>query len=407
MNCPAILTGDRFLSRIIGTIDCQAAYLGSYGWQALGQPGSIAATVMTGLLTLFVALFGIRLLFGPPPGFRDVVGDVLKIGIVLTLAFSWPAFRTLIHDVVLDGPGELVANAGAPLMDDNRTLMQRLQAADDTLQRLTELGTGRQTGAYLEAGAPGARFDAQGLEDENTFGMARLFFLAGVIGSYGLLRLIAGLLLALTPLAAGMLLFEATRGLFAGWLRALVLALVATAAVGVVVAAETAILLPLLADALRLRGLGYATPSAPIELLTVALAFALIEFGAIWFMGKVAFNRGWLTLPAAYRSESPVVAGGATQRSIATPAMDRSRSQRTVESIERELRREEGYSERRVPGSFGPRGPAAAQGASGGTSAAPVGAGPGERLGSSYRRTTHRQSTMGTRRDGRGEGGTA
>ena len=101
MACPAIITGDQFLLRVIGHIDCQAQVLGSYGYQALGQPGSPASTLMAGLLTLFVALFGIRLLFGPPPGARDTVFDVIKIGLVLTLAFSWPAFRTVIHDVVL------------------------------------------------------------------------------------------------------------------------------------------------------------------------------------------------------------------------------------------------------------------------------------------------------------------
>lgn len=210
MECPAILTGEQFLTRVLANIDCQAAFLGSYGWQALGQPGSLAATVMTGLLTLFIAIFGIRLLFGPTPGARDVVGDVLKIGIVLTLAFSWPAFRTLIHDVVLEGPGELAASAGAPIMPEGTGLVERLQDADNAMLRLTEQGTGRQTGAYVNPDDPGGTFMGQALEDEKSFGQARLIYLAGLLGSYGLLRLVAGLLLALAPLAAGMLLFELT-----------------------------------------------------------------------------------------------------------------------------------------------------------------------------------------------------
>ncbi len=398
MNCPAILTGDRFLSRIIGTIDCQASYLGSYGWQALGQPGSLAATVITGLLTLFVALFGIRLLFGPPPGFRDVVGDLLKIGIVLTLAFSWPAFRTVIHDVVLNGPGDLVSSAGAPLMEDSLTLVERLQFADDTLQRLTELGTGRQTGAYLNETSPGSRFGAHGLEDENAFGMARLFFLVGIIGSYGLLRLIAGLLLALAPLAVGMLLFEATRGLFTGWLRGLVLALLATAALGIIVAAETSILSPLLVDAMRLRNLGYATPAAPTELVGITLAFALVQFGSIWIMGKVAFNRGWVSLPASLAAESVLERNRAIGENGGISVVELSHSQRTVESVEREMRREEAYTDRRLPGGLATRGgnPSPAAGN------ASMSANANDRLGTSWRRTAPRRSAMGARRDSQG-----
>jgi len=395
MTCPAILTGDQFLTRVLGHIDCQAAFLGSYGWQALGQPGSLAATVMTGLLTLFVALFGIRLLFSPAPGARDLVGDVIKIGIVLTLAFSWPAFRTLVHDVVLDGPGELAASAGAPILSQEADLTQRLQQADNLMLRLVEQGTGRQTGAYFDADNPGGTFQGQALEDENSFGLARLFYLAGLLGSYGLLRIVAGLLLALAPLAAGMLLFEATRGLFAGWLRALVLTLIGAAAVSVVAVAQIAILLPWLTDALRLRALGYATPAAPTELLALTLGFALIQFGAIWLMGKVAFNRGWISLPTLPDLSTQIIQSSMTNRSEPAPAFVQSRSQRLVDHMETQLRREESFASERTDHRLLTRG---------GDTAAPAGAVSAggrmsEPLGSSWRRTTQRRSSAATRRD--------
>lgn len=395
MNCPAILTGDQFLTRVLGHVDCQAAFLGSYGWQALGQPGSITATVMTGLLTLFIALFGIRLLFGPAPGPRDIVGDALKIGIVLTLAFSWPAFRTLIHDVVLDGPGELAASAGAPLMPQGASLIERLQEADNAMLHLTEAGTGRQTGAYVDAEGPGGTFRGAALEDEKSFGQARLIYLAGLLGSYGLLRLVAGILLALTPIAAGLLLFEATRGLFAGWLRALVLTLAGAAGLSIIAAGELAILLPWLTDALRLRTLGYATPAAPIELLAITLGFALIQFGAIWVMGKVAFSRGWITLPAMPRWESPPVALQPGSRSEAAPAFVQSRSARIVDHMETQLRREESLSHDRadyriLTRSAETSGPLPRDGSPEISR---------ERLGSSWRRTTPRGSLSGARRD--------
>lgn len=397
MNCPAILTGDEFLTRVLGAIDCQAAFLGSYGWQALGQPGSLAATVMTGLLTLFVALFGIRLLFGPAPGARDIVGDVIKIGIVLTLAFSWPAFRTLVHDVVLDGPAEIAASAGAPVMPEESNFTQRLQQADNLMLRLIEQGTGRQTGAFVDAEDPGGTFQGQALEDENSFGLARLAFLAGLLGSYGLLRIVAGFLLALAPLAAGLLLFEATRGLFAGWLRALVLSLLGAAAVSVVTAGQLTILLPWLTDALRLRTLGYATPAAPTELLALTLGFALIQFGAIWLMAKIAFNRGWITMPTFPDLRSQFTQPATSMRSEAAPAFIQSRSQRIVDHMETQLRREERYLGERTDHRLLTR--------SGETvtpsenTGAAMGGRTGERLGSSWRRTSQRRSPAASRRD--------
>lgn len=341
MACPAILTGDQFITRVMGHIDCQAAYLGSYGWQELGRPGSMAATVMTGILTLFVALFGIRMLFGPAPGIRDVVGDVLKIGIALTMAFSWPAFRTVIHDVVIDGPAELAASAGAPVMPEGAGLVARMQQVDNGILQVVEEGTGRQGGAYLEQENPGATFGSQALEDENSLGMGRLFFIAGLLASFGLMRIIAGLLLALAPIAAGMLLFEATRGLFSGWLRGLVLSLIGGAAISVVTAGELAILEPWLADVMRLRQLGYATPSAPTELLALTLGFAVIKLGSIWLMARIAFNRGWISLPTMPDFKSVADELKPSMQKQVAPALSQTRVAAIGDGIEMQLRREE------------------------------------------------------------------
>jgi type IV secretion system protein VirB6 len=55
MACRSVITGDEFLIRLLGHIDCQAQNIGSYGYQALGEPGSLAAIMMSGLLTLFIA----------------------------------------------------------------------------------------------------------------------------------------------------------------------------------------------------------------------------------------------------------------------------------------------------------------------------------------------------------------
>ena len=282
MACPAIITGDQFLLRVIGHIDCQAQFLGSYGYQALGEPGSPAATLMAGLLTVFIALFGIRLLFGPAPGVRDTVFDAIKIGLVLTLAFSWPAFRTVVHDVVLDGPAQIAASI-LPSDDTvaDASLPQRLQKVDVSTVRLIETGTGRNSGAFLEGSDTGSTFAGTGLQDDTALGYGRLAFLSGVIASLGLLRLVAALLLALAPFAAGLLLFEQTRGIFAGWLRGLTLALLGTIGVSAVLALQLSILEPWLADALRVRDLGYAIPSAPIELLALNCAFTIVQFAMI------------------------------------------------------------------------------------------------------------------------------
>lgn len=397
MACPAIITGDEFLVRTIAHIDCQSRSLGTFGYQALGEPGSMASVVMTGLLTLFVALFGLRLLFGPGPDMRDTVFDVLKIGVVLTLAFSWPAWKTVVYDVVVDAPSEIAAVISPnTLSSEASTLPQRLQAADGAIVAMTSQGTGRQTGAYAKDNSLGGTFAGAALRDEESFGNARLFFLAGVIGSLALLRLAAGLLLALTPLAAGLLLFGMTRGLFSGWLRGLVLSILGTIGASVVLAAELAAIEPWLADALRVRELGYATPAAPIELLAMTLAFALVLVGMVWITGRIAFTRGWqdvkgltISLPPASLDDGPsgLVSSDTQNTSIG-------RAERIADSVSTQIRREQvvdqkrlGYAKFTGSGAVAPAGgPSLAKDES-------------ARLGSSYRRTAHRSSSAANRRD--------
>jgi type IV secretion system protein VirB6 len=342
MPCTPIITGDRFLTRALMHIDCQAQTVGTFGYQSLSEPGSLAAAFITGLLTLFIAVIGVRLLFGPPPGVRDVVFAALKVGVVITLAFSWPAFRTVIHDVVLDAPASVASRIVGPAESGGGTgLLAQLQAADDAILELTRSGTGRNTGALLDGQAPGGTFGSTALRDEEGYAWSRLMWLAGVIGSYGLLRLLAGLLLALAPLAAGLFLFEQTRGLFSGWIRGLVLALIGTIGATLVLVVELAAIGPWLADALRVRQRGYATPAAPTELFAMTLAFGAIQVGMLAVLCRVAFTRGWQTLALPFVSsrhdaDIPALAPIAIRDAGRMP----SRAEHLADVVELQLRRE-------------------------------------------------------------------
>ena len=399
MACPAIITGDSFLLRVLAHIDCQAQVIGSYGYQALGQPGSTAALLMTSLLTLFIALFGIRLLFGPPPGARDLVFDVLKIGIVLTLAFSWPAFRTVIYDVTLKGPADVATViAGASGNErEGEGLAQRLQRADNAIVRLTEAGTGRNLAALIDKDAPGGNFEGTALQDDTAFGSARLMFLAGTIGTLALLRIAAGLLLALTPLVAGLWFFPWSRGIVSGWIKGLVLTMVGSIGTAIVLSVELAIVEPWLADALKVRSLGYAIPAAPTELFAIMLAFAIVQLMMIWLLAKVVFTRGWLTLPDFPRiPEQQLVPQPAFSGNAARGEIPFNRAEQISSAVETIIRREQSSGDdrfTRIPLS----GAAESTGASQTPASAPDAGAP--RLGSSYRRTSLRSSRAGQARD--------
>lgn len=400
MACPTVVTGSRFLAEALAHLDCQAQVIGSYGFQSLAQPGSPASVALTGLLTLFVALFAFRLLFAGNVATSDVVSAVLKVGIVLTLAGSWPAFRTLAYDTVLKGPAEIASSiTPSTLTSPGANFAERLQNVDIGIAALTLVGSGRQTGALVERDGVAGQFRSVAMEDEASYGWARTIYLASTIGSLAILRILGGLLLALTPLFAGLLLFDVSKGLFAGWLRGLVLVALGSLGIAVLLSVELAMVEPWLSDALSRRGLGYATPTAPTELLATTLAFAIGAAGLLALLARVAFQNAWPAIPLLTSNsvdrtaERTSTARTASIGSSAIALPVHSRALAVSESVAMTVRREsneyEGTS-RRI--GFQPQttGPVAAIQS---TSVEP--------LGSGYRRNAVRASSSHKRRDGK------
>lgn len=291
-TCPRLSTGEAFLSTLLRHIDCQAQTIGANGYQALADPGSPFALALTGLLTIFVALFGLRMMLGQTPTVRDGVMAVVKIGVVLTIAASWPGYRTVVYDVVVQGPAQLSAALvrAAGLPGGNGDLVNRLQSADTSIIRLINYGTGRDDLAVLPSANPNEPAQRTPIADNPALGWARVFFLSSTIAAFAAVRLTAGVLLALAPLFAGLLLFDMARGLFVGWLRALVFALLASVVTTIVLGVQLALLEPWLAQVIQLRQSNALAAAAPIELLVICLAFALALFASLGILLRLAFT---------------------------------------------------------------------------------------------------------------------
>lgn len=384
MACPAILSGPQFLGSALTAIDCHARTIGAYGFGALAQPGSPASLAVTGLLTLFVALFGVRLLLGYGVATRDLVGDVLKAGIVLTLVTSWPAWRVLGYDLVIEGPGEVARAIGlaAGLPGVRGDLIARLARVDEALAALNLWGAGRLRGI------------SQG--DWFQLGLARSAFLLGTLAPLALVRLATGLLLAIAPLVAGLLLFGVTRGLFAGWVRGLALCLLASLGLTIVLGVELAMIEPWLQDTLQRRIGGEEMVGLPPEAVALTAGFLIVTLGMIWITARIAFHpavarvRG--VAPVAHEPHAPREAvAGAPGARLREESVSHARSMAT--SISEALSREERFSRSAAlsgsPALAAAGAPAAASGAIDG----------GDRLGTSWRRPVARATGAAAKRD--------
>lgn len=244
---------------------------------SLADPSSPTHKLLVGLLTISIALFGVGVLLRSSVSGRDIITEFAKIGFVLTLATSWAAWRVLGYNLIIYGPAELsqVIGNSARLPGVNGDLISGLQRIDNGLASLILYGSGR-------LGV------AQG--DWFQLGFARDAFLSGTLVSLGLIRFLAGILLALAPFISLLLLFRSSTPVFVGWARGLALCFLGSVIITLILSAEIALLDPWLQTVIAERAADQPTLNAPAELLVLTLSFALIAVGALALIARIAFH---------------------------------------------------------------------------------------------------------------------
>ena len=397
--CAAGSSGAGFLGSITRFVDCRIEMLDVSAFSALSVPGSPLSALLTGFLTLLVALFGYRLLFGLGVSVRGMAGLVVKAGAVLTLATSWPAYQTLIYNVAVIAPAQLAAEVGGAggLPGSDGALVQRLDAIDRGLQQLAVFGVGQLSFAQAQAlpPPPMAGFDAFAL------GGSRIVFLVSSLLCILGARVVAGLMLALGPYFITLLLLESTSSFFEGWLRVLAGASLATVGVSLTLGLELTLLEPWLNDALARRAGGEVLPGLATELFVLTSICALIMMLSTYASAKIASDfrfRPRLTSDAAAtrsvsagREQATKMSGRSAERTQQPP----SRASITANAVATMKQREEGGHVVQ-PGSrtaFQRVSVESGTGSSAPRTAVPVGR-------AFPRRTRSRITASGTRRDG-------
>jgi type IV secretion system protein VirB6 len=280
-SCAQLPVDAPMVEGLIGSVDCRVHDLAASGYAALAGPGSPVALLLTGLMTLYVVFIGYRLMLGRGAlRVGDATLSVLKIGIVVALATNWPFFQTLVYDTLTKAPAEV----GGLLLGQTAHPFAGLQDAFDGLQKSATLMASRASpGAAATQGGPG--FGAFAV---NTGGMTLLLSTLGVLLAS---KVVLAILLALAPLIAGLLLFEATRGLVEGWLKAMIaLAMVPMVAV-LTLSLELAMLAPslkALAEARAAQQFAAFDVGPAVTVLVLSLVFALVMVLAVIALGVIA-----------------------------------------------------------------------------------------------------------------------
>jgi type IV secretion system protein VirB6 len=247
---------------------------------------------------LLIAFLGYRMLLGHTPTIREGVLTFVKIGLVLVLATSWPAYQVLVYDIILRAPAELASTIGgaASLPGSGGGLVGRLDGVDQALKVLAIEGVGPvpigPDGRPLMPSVPPSPFIGF---DSFALGFARVIFLVSTVASFAIVRIVAALLLALAPLFAAFLLFDGTRGLFEGWLKSLLGTALGSLAIAITLGIELAFVEPWLATLLARRAGDLDIVGAPAQLFAAAIIFAIALAAVMWLTARVAMS---LRIPA-------------------------------------------------------------------------------------------------------------
>lgn len=346
--CDAIPSPESFAPSVLYFLDCQAQLIGAEGYRGLAAPGSTASILLTGMITLLIAFLGYRMLLGHTPTIREGVLTFVKIGLVLVLATSWPAYQTLIYDIILRAPAELASTIGGAtnLPGSGGGLVGRIDGVDQALKILAIEGVGPvalgPNGQPLMPSVPPPPFLGF---DSFALGFARVIFLVSTVASFAVVRIGAALLLALAPLFAVFLLFDGTRGLFEGWLKALLGTALGSLAIAITLGVALAFFEPWLATLLARRAGDLDIMGAPAQLLAAATIFAIALSAVMWLTARVALSLripAWMPALSSNWNDGRVPrAEPARANSIAHPPIEsRSRAAAVADAIAINQRRE-------------------------------------------------------------------
>ncbi len=265
-------------------VDCIASDVSEQAYSRLFGADGQLAIVLTVLLTLYVAFFGISLMLGRSNlSIRTLIPRMMTIGLVLTFVTSFVAYQNFFYNIFVLGPDWL---AGALTGSQGSATATFATKLDIVFLAVQEASTGQEN---IDLFSPPGMMWA-----------GAMMLLLGTVGLLVTARIGLALLLAVGPIFVVLALFNGTRGLFVGWLKGLVMLALAPifAVVGGSIMLEMAV--PILAALVAVPG--QIDQQAAMAFFVVGFVHVLLMLMVL----KVASNMvgGWTVFGLATPEKS-------------------------------------------------------------------------------------------------------
>jgi type IV secretion system protein VirB6 len=191
-------------------IDCAASEMTQAAFTRLFGENGALLTPLSMVLTIFVALIGYGLITGRLRiGLSSLVPQLVTLVVVVTFATSWLAFQSVFYNLVVLGPDQI---ASALMGTDGSATTIFADKLDVVMLSLMEASGGGAMGETTSIFSPPGLLWTGGT-----------MLLLGTVGVLATCKIALAVLMALGPVFIVMALFKGTRGLFTGWLKAVVL----------------------------------------------------------------------------------------------------------------------------------------------------------------------------------------
>lgn len=295
-SCPALDSHAPVMTSLAQYLDCQADRISEIGFPAAGH-GVISQEFLTVCLTIFVALFGYRLLFnraGLSGG--TLVYSMVRLGIVLALCTSWPAYNTLVVRVVNIGPVELARAILQPLnltLWDPASLTTQLQADFDQIE-MQALQSSMLSPLDASGSVQSTPFNSTDPSQHSSpVTKPQITLMTSTLGGLVGLKFAGAILLALGPLIIALSLFDLFLPLVGAWIKALLGLVLSGVATRIVVGVQMAFL----RDIVVARAVATDTPQLDPALAPTAAIFLVLNVLSIclafFAVSKIRWPKTW------------------------------------------------------------------------------------------------------------------
>ncbi|WP_294390041.1 type IV secretion system protein [uncultured Sphingomonas sp.] len=225
-GCPVLdMTQSSSVAAALRMVDCRAGEAAGLAFTRLFGADGALLPALTILLTLYVAFLAVGMLTGRTTlGLSALTPRMMTLGLVLTFATSWVAYQSVVWNLAVGGPDQVAGIVMGAKGSATDLFASRVDILFNAIADAASAGGSAQPQAAAQAGAPVAAQAAGGsFTPTDLMWISALMLLLGTVGVLVTAKIALAALLGLGPIFIIFALFTGTRGLFEGWLKAVVM----------------------------------------------------------------------------------------------------------------------------------------------------------------------------------------